>query len=397
MAGAGDRLARLAAALRDVPLPAAYVDLDAFDANAAALAARAAGRPIRLASKSIRCPDLMRRALGREGWRGILAYDAREAAALVADGFDDLVVAYPTADRAHLRALAPAWRAGASVALVVDDPAHVALAASVDAGVEVPLWIDVDVSLRAAGLHVGVRRSPIRTPADAVALAARIAATPGVRLQGVLAYEAQLAGVPDHSGNPAFDAVVRALKAQSRPDVRRRRAAVVDALRGAGHPVAHVNGGGTGSLGWSATDPSLTELTAGSGLLAPASFDGFDALALALHPAAGFALRITRVPAQGFATCAGGGYVASGAAGPSRLPRPIWPPGAALTPHEGAGEVQTPLRLAAGTSLAVGDVALFRHAKAGEPAERVERLILVRGGEIVGEAATYRGRGWAFS
>jgi D-serine deaminase-like pyridoxal phosphate-dependent protein len=47
--------ARLEAALADVEPPFAVVDLDALRANAADLARRAAGKPIRVASKSVRC------------------------------------------------------------------------------------------------------------------------------------------------------------------------------------------------------------------------------------------------------------------------------------------------------------------------------------------------------
>jgi D-serine deaminase-like pyridoxal phosphate-dependent protein len=417
----------LAATLRDVSLPAAFVDLDAFDANAAALEARAGGLPIRVASKSVRCPALLRRVLARPGWKGILAYDAREAAALVAEGFDDVVVAYPTADPHHLAALADASAgrhrdagsasgggvaliadasaarhraagsaSGGSVALVVDDPGHVRAAsrAAVAAGADLALWIDLDVALRLPGLHFGVRRSPVHDAGGAVALARAIAAAPGVHLGGLMAYEAQIAGVPDRSGRPVVDALVGVLKAWSRRDVSRRRGEVVGALRDAGFAVTRVNGGGTGSLAWSARDPSLTELSAGSGLYLPASFDGFRDLGAT--PAAGFALRVARVPGPGFVTCAGGGYPASGAAGADRLPRPWWPPGLALTPHEGAGEVQTPLRAPRDAALGVGDVVIFRHAKAGELAERFDRLMLVREGKIMGEAPTYRGLGWSF-
>ena len=51
-----DRLDRATAHLDP---PFAVVDLAAFDANAAALVGRAAGKPIRVASKSVRCRDLL--------------------------------------------------------------------------------------------------------------------------------------------------------------------------------------------------------------------------------------------------------------------------------------------------------------------------------------------------
>ena len=60
---------------------------------------------------------------------------------------------------------------------------------------------------------------------------------------------------------------------------------------------------------------------------------------------------------------------------------------------EGAGEVQTPLRVPAGVRLELGDPVFFRHAKAGELAEHVPEYLLVRGDQIEDRAPTYRGMG----
>src|SRR5579859_4344971 len=97
---ADDRWRRYKRALGAEPLPAALVDLEAFEANARDLfgQARAAGKTLRIASKSIRCPDLLRRlfALGGATARGLMTYHARESAFLAELGFDDLLLAYPT-------------------------------------------------------------------------------------------------------------------------------------------------------------------------------------------------------------------------------------------------------------------------------------------------------------
>jgi D-serine deaminase-like pyridoxal phosphate-dependent protein len=92
----------------------------------------------------------------------------------------------------------------------------------------------------------------------------------------------------------------------------------------------------------------------------------------------------------------GGGYVASGSAGPDKLPRPVFPLGLALDAQEGAGEVQTPLRLARGTALRLGDAVLFRHAKAGELCERFAEIVVVEGERIIERVPTYRGLGGCF-
>src|SRR5580700_5374147 len=98
-------LERLERATTSLDPPFAVVDLDAFWANAADMERRAAPKPIRLASKSVRCRALQERVLARPGFRGTLAYTLPEALWLAAQGFEDILVAYPTADRHALREL----------------------------------------------------------------------------------------------------------------------------------------------------------------------------------------------------------------------------------------------------------------------------------------------------
>jgi D-serine deaminase-like pyridoxal phosphate-dependent protein len=144
-----------------------------------------------------------------------------------------------------------------------------------------------------------------------------------------------------------------------------------------------------------AGDPAVTEVTAGSAFYAPGLFLHFKEVSFL--PAAFFALQVVRLPSPDIVTCQGGGYVASGAPGPDKLPYPVLPPGLTYLPLEGAGEVQTPLRLPAGAPrLRVGDPVFFQHAKAGELAERFNDFYLVRGTEIVDRVKTYRGEGMAF-
>jgi len=390
-----DDYARLRAAIADRPRPLALVDLDRFDANAAALERRAAGMPIRVASKSVRCVSLLRRVLARRGWHGVLAFSAAEAAHLCALGFEDVLVAYPCVERAPLHALVRHACDGAGPILMVDDAAHVRLAAEVarEHGVTFELAIDVDVALDLPGPYFGVRRSPIRDVDAARRLGELILREEGVSLVAAMGYEAQIAGLPDATG-AASDLVIRALKRASFLDVARRRGAIVHALREQGHPIRIVNGGGTGSLEITRGDASVNELAAGSGLFGPTSFDAFASFRP--EPAAAFALAVARIPKPGLATCFGGGYVASGPPGDAKLPRPWLPEGLALLPHEGAGEVQTPLRVPRDVALRVGDPVFFRHAKAGELCERFATLLLISGDRVVDEVPTYRGEGACF-
>jgi D-serine deaminase-like pyridoxal phosphate-dependent protein len=387
-------------ALAGESLPAALVDLDAFETNIDRLLApvRAAGKRVRLASKSLRCPALLARVAERAGDLaiGAMTYTAAETELLAHSGVRDLVLAYPTLQARDAALLARANR-DATAAVVVDDVAQLApLADAARAeGTRVPVWIDVDMSWRPAGLHFGVRRSPLREPSDVVALARRVAERPELRLAGVMGYEAQLAGLPDRAALHAWqNPIKRALKRGSMPTIATRRARVLDALAAAGLAPEHVNGGGTGSVAWSSADPSLTEVTIGSGFLCGHLFDGYRGLTL--DPALLFALQIVRRPAPEIATCLGGGWIASGQAGADRLPRPVWPPGCTLLAAEGAGEVQTPVAVPRDRELALGDPIFFRPAKSGELAEHVHEYLLVRGDRVVERVPTYRGLGHCF-
>ncbi|MEO6887124.1 MAG: amino acid deaminase/aldolase, partial [Jatrophihabitantaceae bacterium] len=113
------------------------------------------------------------------------------------------------------------------------------------------------------------------------------------------------------------------------------------------------------------------------------------------RPALFFALSVVRRPAPGIATLFGGGYIASGPAGKTRIPKPATR-GLKLIGTEGAGEVQTPVCGAAAARLRVGDRVWFRHAKAGELCERFETVHLVENGAVVDSVPTYRGEGKTF-
>lgn len=384
--------------LRGEHLPLAYVDLALLMANAASLAKRSGGKPIRLASKSIRCRELLRRVMASDPvFQGVLCFSAAEAAHLADHGFTDLVVAYPTVDAHELAAAAQRVAGGAQICLMIDEPGHLPPIAAAAAAhdVELAVAIDLDMSTRFPGLHFGVRRSPVHDVAGALALAGLVARTPRVRLDGVMGYEAQIAGLQDRvPGQSAKSAVVRALKRRSGGELRARRGAIVAALRAAGHALRFVNGGGTGSVESTCDDPSVSEVAAGSGLYGPTLFDGYAGFSPL--PAAGFALPVVRRPTPGILTCFGGGWTASGAAGPDRLPRPYLPEGARLLATEGAGEVQTPVHYTGPEPLGLGDPVLFRHAKAGELCEHVQELLLLAADGGRERVPTYRGDGLSF-
>ncbi|MGA9876401.1 MAG: amino acid deaminase/aldolase [Solirubrobacteraceae bacterium] len=417
------RLERLEGATAELDAPFAVVDLDALWANAADMERRAAPKPIRLASKSVRCRALQQRVLERPGFQGTLAFTLPEALWLAGRDFEDIVVAYPTTDRKALRALAelPQRRPRARVAVMVDSVAQLDLiestvadrpSAGVGAEGAVPeggaggscirVCIDLDAGLWMLDgrIRVGAKRSPVHTPLAAAALAREILARGRLQLVGIMAYEAQIAGLGDAPpGRRLRGATIRALQMRSANELATRRAEAVAAVQEVLHaasapPLEFVNGGGTGSLELTGAEPAVTEIAAGSGLYGPTLFDAYRAFQP--KPAALFALPVVRRPSAAVATVLGGGYLASGPADAARLPTPFLPAGLALDGQEGAGEVQTPLTGSPARELRVGDRVWFRHAKAGELCERFDRLHLIEGERVVDEVPTYRGEGQCF-
>ncbi|MEV4761089.1 amino acid deaminase/aldolase [Micromonospora chokoriensis] len=391
---------RLDRATAHLDPPYAVVDLTAFDANSAALAELAGGKPVRLASKSVRSRELISRALSRPGWQGIMAFTVPEAIWLVRAGVsDDVLVASPRADRAALAELAADPTLAAAITLMIDGTGQLDLIDAVRAPgqrAELRLCLDLDASWRPirGRVHVGVRRSPVHSARAAGALAATVAGRAGFRLVGLMSYEAQIAGLGDAPpGQTLLAGAIRLAQRGSYRELLARRGAAVAAVREHAD-LEFVNGGGTGSVAATSADPAVTEVTAGSGLYGPTLFDAYRAWRPT--PAAFFACAVVRRPTPELATVLGGGWIASGPAADSRLPRPWLPAGLKLVGTEGAGEVQTPLSGAAAATLRVGDRVWFRHAKAGELCERVNDLHLVEGDTVVASVPTYRGEGQAF-
>jgi D-serine deaminase-like pyridoxal phosphate-dependent protein len=398
--------ARLDAATKQLEAPLAVVDLEAFDHNAHDLVRRAGGRPIRVASKSVRCRFLLERVLRRDGFEGVMAYSLPEALWLAGGwaGTDlagvDLLVAYPTADHTALRALAADDHARGLVTIMVDSVAHLDL---VDTALgadhpEIRVCLELDVSWRPLlgreFAHIGTRRSPVFTPRDAVALARAVRDRPGFRLVGVMGYEGQIAGLGDKpAGKPVMGAVLRWIQDRSAQELTTRRTAAVREISAVAD-LEFVNGGGTGSIETTGLDPSVTEVAAGSGLIGPTLFDNYRRFAPA--PAVLFALPVVRKPRKRTVTLFSGGYIASGPPGADRSPTPYLPAGLSLIGTEGAGEVQTPVTGRAARDLRVGDRVWLRHTKAGELAERFTEYHVLEGDRVTTTVPTYRGEGRCF-
>jgi D-serine deaminase-like pyridoxal phosphate-dependent protein len=395
------RLARYEAAFEQLDPPFAFVDLGAMWTNSAGMLRRAGAKPIRVASKSLRCRELLSRVLASDPrYAGLLTFTLPETLWLWEEGFSNLLVAYPTVDRAALRALAAltAERPDDAPIVMVDSVAHLDLIEEAVGSAPAPIRVclDFDASYwRALGrVKIGPKRTPVHSAGDARRLAEQIGARPAFKLVALMSYEGHIAGLGDIvPGNPLKSAVISRLQAASYAELRSRRAEAIASVRAVAE-LELVNAGGTGDLHLIDDEQAVTEGTAGSGFYAPALFDTYSSFTL--EPAAMFALPICRRPSPDVVTALGGGYLASGVGAKDRMPRPYLPAGLSVDSLEGTGEVQTPLHGEPARSLRVGDRVYFRHVKAGELCERFDRLYLVEGDRIVDELPTYRGEGKTF-
>jgi D-serine deaminase-like pyridoxal phosphate-dependent protein len=382
----------------DRPMPFAYLDLDLLDQNIQQVVERARGKRVRLASKSLRSISVLKRILASDScFQGIMSYSPQEAVYLASQGLDDLLIGYPVWNQHDIAAIAKSTAQGTHITLMVDSIEHVEHIETIarQYGVRLPLCLEIDLSLNLPGLHFGVWRSPLRTAEQARPVIERILDSQHVWLDGLMGYEAQIAGVGDNfPGQRIKNSLVQQLKQRSIRDLVQRRAALIQMVERYGIELRFVNGGGTGSIVSTRTEAGVTEITVGSAFYAPALFDNYRDFRY--QPAAAFAIEIVRRPHPTIYTCLGGGYIASGSVGPEKQPQPYLPNGAKLEALEGAGEVQTPVRYKGDIPLHIGDPIFLRHSKAGELCERFPHLLLVSNGAIQEEITTYRGDGQCF-
>ncbi|WHZ02737.1 amino acid deaminase/aldolase [Neobacillus sp. YX16] len=385
-------------ALQGIPLPYAFLDRDVLNENIHDILSRSKGKSIRLASKSIRSIGILRYIFqASPQFQGIMCYSPWEAIYLAKQGFQDLLLGYPVWDTTAIVAVTSKLKEDSPITFMVDCLDHVkhieGIAEKED--VLIPLCVDLDMSSTMFGLHFGVHRSPLRTTVQALEVFKYIASSRYVYLDGIMGYEAQIAGLGDRYPSQTLkNKIVRFLKERSIHEVVQRRSDIVREVRSLGIPYRFINGGGTGSLRTTTSEEAVTEVTVGSGFYAPGLFDNYQDFRY--QPALGFAIEIVRIPAPSIYTCLGGGYVASGATGNDKLPKPYLPQEATLLKNEGAGEVQTPIMYKGEESLQLGDPIFMRHSKAGELCERFTHLLIVSEGKVMDKVTTYRGDGACF-
>jgi len=170
-------------AVADLPTPAVLIDLDRVERNLARMAEAARDASVRLRphAKTHKVLEIGRLQLAA-GAAGLSLAKVSEAEVFAAAGFDDIFLAYPTVgeDRARrLLALSDRIR----IAVGADDVEATRALGAVfrAAGRTLDVLLKVDCGYHRVGVD----------PADARAVACRIAELPGIRLRGVFTHGGQ--------------------------------------------------------------------------------------------------------------------------------------------------------------------------------------------------------------
>ncbi len=387
-------------ALRGNQFPLCFLDVDLLKENCKQIKTRIShSKKIRIASKSIRSVEVLKMItdFDKDLFSGIMCFSMAEAVFLSQKGFDNLLVAYPCMQEKLMEELCVEIKKGKTIILMVDCKKHVDAIQAVAKknNIVVSICLDIDMSTDFPGLHFGVWRSSLFNKNQVLELVAHIQKNNHVRLDGLMGYEAQIAGVGDNApGQILKNKAIQLLKKISQKEISKRRKEIVEAIQAKGIKLKFVNGGGTGSIEQTCTEEVVTEIAVGSGFYSPSLFDYYNSFK---HQAAlAFAVEIVRNPKPNVYTCHGGGYIASGSVGKEKLPIPYLPNGIKLFENEGVGEVQTPFIYSGNEKLEMGDPILMRHAKAGEVCERFNEIILIADGKVMGKVPTYRGEGKCF-
>ena len=384
-------------AFEHVERPFAWVDMNALDANIRFINHHVKDKNVRIATKSIRSIPLLRYLNEKlSNVSGLMTFTASETCYLLENGFDHLLLGYPVLEEKSVLELYNYIKKGYDVCFMVDDirQAKWLNTLAKRSNVSVGICIDINLSIELPFIYFGTRRSAITNLKDLTNLIELLKKQTHLHIEGVMGYEAQLAGVGDLPIQKWKRPVIQQLQKVSKNRVAKFRKEAVDFILAEIGEVEFVNGGGSGSVDFTAQSSEVTEITIGSAFFNPALFDQYSQLNL--QPAAGFALRVTRNPESDVVVCHGGGYIASGAIGIDKQPVPYEAQHFDFFPLEGAGEVQTPLKIKDHQNIKIGDTIYFRHAKAGELCERFTQLEAVRSGQHVNCFNTYRGEGKCF-
>lgn len=380
--------------------PSAWLDLDALDKNIAIVNAKTAKVNLRIASKSVRSLAVLNYIKeNTPNYIGIMSYSAEESVYLLENGFKNILCAYPTLDKDRIIKTFDYTAQGAKMVWMIDRLEHWLLLENLAKThhTMVEICLDINMSMPLPKLYFGTKRSSLIDKKQLKKLLKRTENFSHTKIVGLMGYEAQIAGLPEHLPNKALlTPAIRALKKASKKQVSIRRNAMLKLLKKMGHKIELVNGGGSGSMDFTCSQSEITEITVGSAYYYPALFSYMDSMK-DFTPSAGFVLQVTRQPEEDVVTCHSGGFVASGSVGVDKSPIIHYPQNLQILTDEGFGEVQTPIESTTGDlNLKIGDYVWCRHAKAGELCEHFNTIAVYRDNEFLEEISTYRGDGKVF-
>lgn len=379
--------------------PSAWLDLDALDANIHRINKMTQGVNLRIATKSVRSVDVLNYIQANSPhFLGLMSFSAAESVYLLEQGFDNILCAYPSFDKASIAKTIPFIQEGAVMVWMVDKIEQWQVIEDVgrEHDATLDICLDINMSMSLPKIYFGTKRSKLFTVKEVKKLLNQAKKFTHSKVTAMMGYEGQIAGLPEHlPGKTLLAPAIKGLKALSKRQVSARRSKIAHWLNDNGYPLSIVNGGGSGSMAFTCAQPEVTEITVGSAYYYPALFSYMDSMQ-DFTPAAGFVLPITRHPEAKVITCHGGGFIASGAIGSDKAPMIVYPDNLSILPDEGFGEVQTPMQACGKLSVGIGDHVWLRHSKAGELFEHFNQIITYRNQEDCGTMQTYRGAGQCF-
>jgi D-serine deaminase-like pyridoxal phosphate-dependent protein len=381
--------------IKNLSLPSLFCDINLLDENIKIIQ-KLTKKKIRLATKSIRSLEIIKYILNKsDQFQGLMCYSGEEAKYLFENNLDNILLGYPIVDRNIIQDLIKMKK---KIIFMVDLIDHLKLLEEIGKETETVIEICIDIDLSSIFLFgavtFGVMRSNCNSLEKLDSLYQFIKKSKYLKVNGIMGYEAQIAGISDINPNNyyIFNMILRILKYFSKSLILSFRKDCVEYLVKNGENLEIINGGGSGSVLFSDTDECINEITVGSAFLSGHLFDYYNDVKF--KPACFYAIPITRNPSKGVYTCQGGGYVASGSFSKDKMPIIHLPKNVSFRSDEGFGEVQTPIFTT--LELKIADPIFLRHGKSGEIMEHFNEIILIGDGEILKKIKTYRGDGKCF-
>lgn len=230
--------------------PALLLDLEAPAHNVGKMAGHFRDRNVqwRPHAKAFKCPAIAH-ILQKAGAIGVTVAKVSEAEVMAAGGITDILIAHLVVGPSKVARLA-ALQHQADVKVTVDHPEHVGelSRAAQDAGVTIGVLVDVDL---------GMKRTGVPTAKDAVTLCRQVAASPGLRFDGLMGYEGHTLMIADPAEKRTTIASAIAKLLETR-----------ELAEQSGHDCRIISAGGSGSYQYTADFSGVTEIQAGGGIFA---------------------------------------------------------------------------------------------------------------------------------